>query len=181
MAVVALVPCAAGGLGDITDGLIRPLLDGGHEVTITATPRAHDWLKDSQDDDKLRALTGLAVRSAPRLPGEKSPLPAPDVLVCAPASANTVAKLALGIADNQALTLLVENVATKPLVVFPRINAGHARHPAWDRHLSALRSAGVRLIYGPDVWPLYEPREAPPDRALPWSEILAAVDEAISK
>jgi len=181
MAVVALVPCAAGGLEDTTDRFVRPLLDGGHEVTVTATPRAHEWLKDSQDDEKLRALTGFAVRSAPRLPGEKSPLPAPDVLVCAPASANTVAKLALGIADNQALTLLVENVATKPLVVFPRINAGHARHPAWDGHLSALRSVGVRLVYGADVWPLYEPREAPPDRTLPWPEILAAVDEAIGR
>ena len=96
------------------------------------------------------------------------------------AARDEVAKVALGIADNQALTLLCENVATKPLVVFPRINAGHARHPAWAGHLAALASAGVSVVYGPDVWPLFEPREAPPDRAIPWAEILRCVSEAIA-
>jgi hypothetical protein len=180
MVVVAVVACAAGGLESLAEGLVRPLLDLGHEVTITATPIAHRWLLDSEDDEKIRSLTGYEVRSDPRLPTERSPHPAPDVIVCAPATANTVAKLALGIADNQALTLLCENVATKPLVVFPRINAGHARHPAWAGHLAALRSAGVSLVYGPDVWPLFEPREAPPDRAVPWGEILRRVSEAIA-
>src|SRR4051794_35891128 len=142
MAVVAVVPCAAGGLESLVTGLVRPLLDLGHEVAITATPSAHRWLRDSADDEKIRALTGYGVRSDPRLPGERSPHPAPDVIVCAPATANTVAKMALGIADNQALTLLCENVATKPLVVFPRINAGHARHPAWRR---TLRHCMVRV------------------------------------
>jgi hypothetical protein len=40
-----------------------------------------------------------------------------------------------------------------------------------------LREAGVRLVYGPDVGPLYEPRDAPPVRELPWSAVLDAVDE----
>jgi hypothetical protein len=31
-----------------------------------------------------------------------------------------------------------------PVVVFPRVNAAHARHPAWDSHIAALRRAGVR-------------------------------------
>lgn len=178
MPVVALVPCAAGGLESLADGLVRPLLDLGHEVTITATPSAHRWLRDSADDEKIRALTGYEVRSDSRVPGDRSPHPVPDLIVCAPATANTVAKLALGIADNPALTLLCENIATKPLVVFPRINAGHARHPAWASHLAALESVGVHLVYGPDVWPLYEPREAPSGRAIPWAEILRRISRA---
>jgi hypothetical protein len=48
-------------------------------------------------------------------------------------TANSVAKLALGIADNQALTVLCECVATVPMIIFPRINAAHARQPAWKR------------------------------------------------
>lgn len=180
MAVVAIVPCAAGGLETLADGLVRPLLDLGHEVTITATPSAHRWLRDSADDEKVRALTGHEVRSDSRLPGEPSPHPPPDVIVCAPATANTVAKMALGIADNQALTLLCENLATKPLIVFPRINAGHARHPAWAGHLAALDRAGVGLVYGPDVWPLFEPREAPPGRSIPWAQILRRISEEIA-
>lgn len=90
-----------------------------------------------------------------------------------PASANTVAKLALGIADNQALTVACEALGTSglPVIVFPRVNAAHARHPAWDSHLDGLRRAGADLVYGPDVWALHEPRSAPPHRELPWETI----------
>jgi flavoprotein len=66
--------------------------------------------------------------------------------LAAPASANTVAKLALGIADNQALTQVNEaiGVGDLPVVVFPRVNAAHARHPSWERHIDALRCLGPR-------------------------------------
>jgi hypothetical protein len=89
-------------------------------------------------------------------------------------TANSVAKLALGIADNQALTVLCENITTTPMVLFPRVNAAHARQSHWTEHLAALRSVGVDLVYGDDVWPLAEPRQAGP-RELPWSAILSAV------
>lgn len=103
-----------------------------------------------------------------------------DCFVAAPATANTVAKLALGIADNQALTHLTEALGTPgvPVIVFPHINAAHARHPAWPAHVANLRRAGVHLIEGPDVWPLHEPQAAPPARELPWAAILRAVDTA---
>jgi hypothetical protein len=60
------------------------------------------------------------------------------------------------------------------MIVFPRVNAAHARQPSWSDHLARLRSVGVHLIYGPDVWPLAEPRAAG-SRNLPWQAILAAV------
>jgi hypothetical protein len=63
------------------------------------------------------------------------------------------------------------------VIVFPRINAAHARHPAWEGHMAALRSGGYTPVTGDDVWPLYEPREDPPDRELPWLTILDLVDE----
>jgi hypothetical protein len=104
-----------------------------------------------------------------------------DCYAVAPASANTVAKLALGVSDNQALTQVNEAIGTLdlPVVVFPRVNAAHARHPSWQAHLAALRQAGVHLVYGDDVWPLYEPRHAGP-RQLPWSAVLNAVNAAVS-
>jgi phosphopantothenoylcysteine synthetase/decarboxylase len=89
-------------------------------------------------------------------------------------TANSIAKLSLGIADNQALTVLTEAVGTAaPMVLFPCINAAHARHPSWTEHLTRLTGAGVEVI-GDDVWPLTEPR-APEPRDLPWAAILAAV------
>ncbi|MEU9958630.1 flavoprotein [Streptomyces sp. NPDC050982] len=82
--------------------------------------------------------------------------------------------------DNQALMQVGEAIGTLdlPVVVFPRVNAAHARHPAWQRHIDALQAGGVHLVYGPDVWPLYEPREAPARRELPWRAVLDTVDEA---
>lgn len=65
-----------------------------------------------------------------------------------------------------------ESGPSTPVIVFPRVNAAHARHPAWEGHLAVLRAGGVHLIHGDDVWPLYEPREAPSARQLPWSAIL---------
>ncbi|WP_351237814.1 flavoprotein [Streptomyces sp. NPDC002133] len=116
----------------------------------------------------------MPVRDTPRLPTEARPHPVADCYVVAPASANYVAKLAAGIADNQALTQVSEALGTigVPIVVFPRVNAAHVRHPAWDRHVAALRKADVELIHGPDVWPLHEPREEPADRQLPWTTIM---------
>ena len=181
MAVVAVVGCAAGGLEEQLDELIRPLVDRGFTVPVVVTPTAANWLKDLGHQAVIEKVTGLPVRSTPRMPREQSPHPAPDVLVAAPMTANSVAKFALGIADSQALTLLCESVTTTPTIVFPRVNAAHARQPAWNGHLDALRSVGVDLVYGEDVWPLYEPRQAPPDRHLPWRQILDLIEVLISR
>lgn len=181
MAVVAVVGCAAGGLEELLDGLIRPLVDQGHTVPVVVTPTAGRWLEDLGHDLLIEEVTGLPVRTVPRLPREQSPHPAPDVLVAAPMTANSTAKLALGIADNQALTLLCENLTIKPTIVFPRVNAAHARQPAWKGHLDLLLSAGVDLVYDDEVWPLYEPRQAPANRPLPWHQILTRTDAALAR
>ncbi|MGH3354837.1 MAG: flavoprotein [Nocardioidaceae bacterium] len=171
---VGVVGCAAGGLQSLRSGLVEPLIEHGCTASVVLTPAAHAWLLECDEIKELENATGLPVRSTPRLPNDESPHPPVDAFVVAPATANPVAKLALGIADNQALTVLCENVGTTSMVVFPRINAAHARQPAWNGHLELLRAAGVRLIYGDAVWPLYEPRTAPPVRDLPWRAILEA-------
>lgn len=177
--VIGLIAGAAGGVERIRNDFVEPAIDRGWRVAITLTPEAGRWLTDSGEREKLEQLTGLPVRVEPRQPGERSPHPPVACYVVAPATANSVAKLALGVADNQALTTAGEAIGNRatPVIVFPRINAAHARHPAWEAHLAALRAGGVHLVYGDDVWPLYEPREAPPDRPLPWPAILDLVDE----
>ncbi len=47
--------------------------------------------------------------------------------------------------------------------------------------MRALTSAGVHLICGEDVWPLYEPRSAPAGRPLPWPHILDLVAELLDE
>lgn len=172
MTAVGVVAAAAGGVETLRQGLVLPLLQAGHQVAVTLTPTAAEWLDSLGEVDAIADATGLPVRSKPRLPGQSSPHPKLDAYVGAPLTANTVAKLATGIADNQAMTLLCENIGIdSPMILFPRINAAHARQPAWSDHIERLRSAGCQLAYGADAWPLYEPRTAG-SRELPWPLIL---------
>ncbi|MDX3003236.1 flavoprotein [Kribbella solani] len=176
---LGLVCAAAGGIEQVRENLILPMLDDGWTVGVTLTPTAATWLSASGELDKIAAATGLPVRTAPRLPHEASPHPAVDCYAAVPATANMVAKLALGIADNQALTQLCEAIGGRrpPVVVFPRVNAAHAGQPAWNQHVAALSAAGVHLVYGEGVWPLHTPRSAP-NKELPWRAIRAAIESA---
>ncbi|MGH3550062.1 MAG: flavoprotein [Pseudonocardiaceae bacterium] len=178
--VLGLVGSGAGGVQELLPRLIRPAQNAGWTVAVTLTPTAGRWLRESGALAEIEEASGFPVRVDPRWPAERSPHPQVDCYLVAPASANTVAKLALGIADNQALTQVNEAIGARdlPVVVFPRVNAAHARHPSWDSHIAALRRAGVYLIYGDDVWPLHEPRSAP-GRELPWSAVLDAVNTAV--
>ncbi|WP_371665289.1 flavoprotein [Streptomyces sp. NBC_01241] len=175
--VLAVVGAAADGVETLRTGLVEPAMALGWQVAVTLTPNAGRWLRANGEVDRLETLTGLPVRDTPRLPTEPRPHPVADCYVVAPASANYVAKLATGIADSQALTQVGEALGTigVPVVVFPRINAAHARHPAWERHIETLGKAGVELIYGADIWPLDEPRRGPADQELPWTAILTSV------
>lgn len=88
-------------------------------------------------------------------------------------------KLALGIADNQAVTQVCEalGVPATPVVVFPRVNAAHASHPAWGGQLTGLRRAGVCVVDGQDL--SRQPPPSAPDEFVPWAAIRAAIRAAV--
>lgn len=176
---IGLLGTGAGGVETIRTDFVELAVGRGWQVAVTFSPCAARWLDHTEELAQLEQLTDLPVRDQSRMPGERSPHPPVSCYVVAPATANTVAKLALGISDNQGLTTINEAIGGQavPVIVFPRVNAAHTKHPAWESHLAALRSAGVHLVYGEDVWPLYEPREAPSDRPLPWSAILDLVEQ----
>lgn len=173
MPTIGVVAAATGGVEQLRTGLLEPLIDQGHQLALTLTPTAAGWFFPRELHD-LEQLTGLPVRSQPRLPGEPRPHPPIDLFVAAPLSANSVAKLALGIGDNQALTVLSEALGSTPMIVFPRVNAAHTRHPAWAGHLQVLREAGAELV----EWELREPRAETGGRVLPWDAIIELVSKA---
>ncbi|EOD64376.1 flavoprotein [Amycolatopsis vancoresmycina] len=178
--VLGLAASGAGGVEDLLPRLIKPAQEGGWTVAVTLTPTAGRWLAETGQLDEIEQATGYPVRVEPRSPSQKSPHPAPSCYLVAPASANFVAKMSLGIADNQALTQVNEAIGTLnlPVIVFPRVNAAHARQPFWTMHIENLKRVGVDLLYGDDVWPLHEPRSAP-GRDLPWSAMLDAIEKAV--
>ncbi|QQQ80791.1 flavoprotein [Saccharothrix sp. 6-C] len=148
-AVLGVVASAAGGVERwFVDALARPLAEKGWRLAVTLTPSAARWLEPGTE--ALGALTGLPVRWTSRLPTEPKPHPVPDAFVFAPATANSLAKLALGIADNQALTVLCEALGRRaPMVVLPQLSDDQAAHPAFEGHLAVLRSAGVVFATDP--------------------------------
>lgn len=141
--VLAAVGTAANGIETLRTGLVEPAIALGRQVAVPLTPNAGRWLTANGELDRLETLTGLPVRDTPRLPTEPRPHPVADCYVGAPETANYVAKLATGVADNQALTQVSEALGTigVPLVVFPRVNAAHARHPHGS---GTLRHCGRR-------------------------------------
>lgn len=67
-----------------------------------------------------------------------------DLVVVAPATANILAKMAAGIADDLATTLLL--ATDKPVLAVPAMNVRMWHHPATQRNLKQLRADGVHLM-----------------------------------
>src|SRR4051794_16545276 len=125
--MLGVVVSAAGGAWEVLPGLIQPALDRGWRVGVTLTPTASRWFIEAGLIADIEQATGFPVRTESRLPTEPRPHPPVDCYVVAPATANTVARLALGLADSQALTQVCEGMGTHGVstVVFPCVNAAH--------------------------------------------------------
>jgi phosphopantothenoylcysteine decarboxylase/phosphopantothenate--cysteine ligase len=98
-----------------------------------------------------------------------------ELLVIVPATANTIAKLALGLADD-----LLTNVALAtraPLVLAPAMNSAMLAHPATAAHLATLRARGVHIVE-PGVGFLAE-REHGPGRLADEDVLLTAIEAAL--
>ncbi|HUC19843.1 MAG TPA: bifunctional phosphopantothenoylcysteine decarboxylase/phosphopantothenate--cysteine ligase CoaBC [Acetobacteraceae bacterium] len=74
-----------------------------------------------------------------------------DLLVVAPATANLLAKMAAGLADDLASTLLL--ATDKPVLVAPAMNVRMWLHPATAANLASLTARGVHAV-GPDDGPM---------------------------
>jgi len=67
-----------------------------------------------------------------------------DLVLIAPATAHTIARLALGLADNMLTTLCLATRA--PLLIAPAMNPAMWRHPATQTHVRTLQQRGVQFI-----------------------------------
>ena len=147
--------------------LVRLLVREGHDVTPLLTPDAERFVA-------AHTFEALARRQAPR---DLYPhLVEADLLVVAPLSANTLAKLAHGFADN-----VVTQAALAfrgPVLVAPAMNAGMWEHPATQENVRRLRERGVHLV-GPDSGELAE-GEVGPGRMSEPEAILACVNELLA-
>lgn len=102
---------------------------------------------------------------------------ASDLAIVAPATANTIARLAQGLADDLLTATLLE--ATCPLVVAPAMHAGMWEHPATRANVEALVARGARIV-GPAVGALAFGDEGV-GRLVEPEDILAAAEDLAAK
>jgi phosphopantothenoylcysteine decarboxylase / phosphopantothenate---cysteine ligase len=124
--------------------LLRLLVKDGHDVTPLLTADAERFVT-------AHTFEALARKDTPR---DLYPhLVGADLLVIAPLSANTLAKLAHGLADN---VLTQAALAVRgPVLVAPAMNVRMWEHPATQANLRLLAERGVHVI-GPEEGELAE-------------------------
>ena len=142
----------SGGIAAYKAALVARLLKAaGADVAVVLTEAATRFV----GADTFSALTGEpAYTSLWERPGEVLHVRLAreaDVVVVVPATANILAKLAHGLADDLLSATLLE--ATCPLVIAPAMHSGMWEHPATRANVEVLRSRGAEIV-GPATGPL---------------------------
>ena len=143
---------------------VRCVLTAGAQQFIT--PRSAAALSGEKAYTDLFSLTDESEMGHLRLAQES------DLLVVAPASADLLAKMAGGLADDLASTALL--ATDKPILVAPAMNFRMWGHAATQANLATLAARGVKRI-GPNSGPLAE-NESGMGRMAEPLEIVAAVE-----
>jgi phosphopantothenoylcysteine decarboxylase/phosphopantothenate--cysteine ligase len=129
--------------------LVRALRALGAQVQTVLSANAHRFVAPTA----LQAVSGNAVRqdlwdeNAEGAMGHIELARWADVVIIAPATANTIAKLAHGNADDLLTTLCL--ATTAPIIVAPAMNQQMYQHPATQKNLARLTELGY-LQVGPD-------------------------------
>ncbi len=172
--------------------LVRLAAGAGHTVRVVQTPASLQFVGRAT----FEGVTGAPVlvdefeRDPARgaYPGEPAPSHDPishlelvrraDVFCVAPASANTLAKLAHGLADN--LLTSAALACTAPLVLAPAMNNHLYEHAATQANLDLLRDRGATIV-DPDTGPLASRGEWGVGRLAEPARILETVEGLLGK
>jgi len=126
--------------------VLRGLQRAGCEVRVAMTRHACEFVTPLT----FRALSGSYVVVDDYAPDNPDPIAhitfsqTVDLFVVAPATANTIAKFANGIADDFVTSTYL--ACTAPVLVAPAMNTTMLEHPATRRNLEKLRADGVHMI-----------------------------------
>jgi len=126
--------------------VLRHLQELGADVEVVMTRHATEFIQPLT----FQALSGHPVITEMFAPTERSDIyhitlaQAIDLMLVAPATANSIAKFAHGIADDFLTTLYLSTPA--PLLMAPAMNVEMWRHPATQENLAILRNRGVSFV-----------------------------------
>ncbi|WP_235430515.1 bifunctional phosphopantothenoylcysteine decarboxylase/phosphopantothenate--cysteine ligase CoaBC [Xanthomonas sp. MUS 060] len=166
--------CVGGGIAAYKAlELVRRLRDAGAEVQVAMTAGAQQFVTPLS----FQALSGHITRttlwdsSAEQAMGHLELARWAQQVVVAPATADLLARLAHGLADDLVGTLCL--ASTAPLTVCPAMNHRMWLHPATQANIATLRQRGAHVV-GPNDGPLAEGESGPGRLAEP-EQIVAAL------
>ena len=129
---------------------IRGLIEEGCDVTCVLTKSGSEFVTplsvESLSGNKV--YTDLFNLNDEHEMGHIKLSRSADVILVAPATANIISKIAYGISDDLASTILM--ATNKPVLLAPAMNVRMWLNNATQRNINTLRSDGINLI-GPDI------------------------------
>lgn len=153
--------CVCGGIAAYKAAeLVRRLREAGAEVRVAMTANAQQFVGTAT----FQAVSGEPVRTSLWDPAAEAAMGHlelaawADRVIVAPATADVIARLAHGFADDLVTTLCLATEAA--IAIAPAMNHRMWRHPATQANVEALRGRGVQVI-GPDDGPLAEGESGP--------------------
>ena len=126
--------------------LVRLIVRAGDEVTVVMTPAACEFVKPLTFQTLSRNPVFVDQFAPPVSwkPEHISLAEAADLVVVAPATANTIAKMRYGLADNLLTATLLATRA--PIAIAPAMNTGMWESPVTQENIAALKARGVTVI-----------------------------------
>jgi phosphopantothenoylcysteine decarboxylase/phosphopantothenate--cysteine ligase len=144
--------------------LASKLTQAGALVDVILTPAATEFITPLS----FQSVTGRTAFTDETLWGAQAHVlhvglgHTADIFIIAPATANTIAKLAHGLADNLLVLAGLSfgpGTSERPLLIAPAMDGGMLNHPSTQENLELLRQRGA-IIIGPDVGHLASGLEA---------------------
>lgn len=171
--------------------LTRLAIKSGHSVRVVQTPDSERFVGRASFEGITGAPVMVSQFDRDPLGGVFTDQPRPshdpishlelaancDVFVVAPATANTIAKLAAGMADNMLTTLALG--CSKPLVVAPAMNNEMYLNAATQANVGTLRDRGA-VVIEPEVGELASKGEYGVGRLVEPAEILQRVEAVLA-
>lgn len=128
--------------------LVSALKADGFSIRVSMTAAAREFVGPAS----FEGLSGNPVEQ-PFFAGTEDPIPHitlsqrwADLILVYPASANTINRLAAGLADDVFGAAFLANNYRKPVWIAPAMNAGMFAHPAVVRSLETLERDGARIL-----------------------------------
>ena len=131
-----------------TADLISSLKKQGHSVSVLMTKAATDFIQPLTLQVLSQNLVHLDVMQEP-YPDQVNHIERgkeTDLFIVAPATANTIAKLAHGFADNMVTSTALALPDNIPKLLAPAMNTKMYNHPATQTNLKTLESYGYGII-----------------------------------